>query len=46
MSINALYEGREMALKAFKNGMFPLPSTECRGTKMFTFKQILHRFPI
>ena len=41
-----LYEGRELATNAFKNGLFQLKSTTGTGLKILTPKQMLQRLPI
>ena len=53
-SLNALYEGTEMVLNAFKSGIFWLPNIEGTGhpwdlswcLKILTHKQMLQRMPI
>ena len=53
-SVNALYEGRELTLNAFRNGIFPIKSTQGKGRpsdlamrlKILTPKQMLQRLPI
>ena len=39
-NLNALYEGREMLLNAFKSGIFPLPPIEGTTLKVLTTKQM------
>ena len=46
LSLNELYEGREMVLNTFKSGTFPLPRTEGTGIKILTPKRILQRLPV
>ena len=41
-----LYEGRELVINAFKNGLFPLKSATGTGLKIWTSKQILQILPI
>ena len=45
-SVNALYEGRELTLNAFKSGIFPIKATQGEGLKILTPKQMLQRLPI
>ena len=45
-SISALYEGRELTLNAFKNGIFPIKATKGERLKILTPKQMLRRLPI
>ena len=45
-SLNALYEGRELTLNAFKSGIFPIKEKQGKGLKILTPKQILQRLPI
>ena len=53
-SVNALYEGRELTPNAFRNGIFPIKSTQSKGRpsdlatrlKILTPKQMLQRLPI
>ena len=45
-SENALYEGRELILNAFRNGIFPVKETRGKRLKMLTPKQLLQRLPI
>ena len=45
-SVNALYEDRELTLNAFKSKLFPIKSTQGRGLKILTPKQMLQRLPI
>ena len=40
-SINSFYEGWELTLNAFKSGIFPLKSTQRKGLKILTSKQML-----
>ena len=41
-----LYEGRELVINVFKNGLFPLKSVTGTGLKIWRSKQILQRLPI
>ena len=45
-SMNALYEGWELILNAFRSGIFPTKENKGKGLKMLTPKQILQRLPI
>ena len=45
-NINALYQGQELTLNAFKSGIFPLKTIQWKGLKILTPKQILQRLPI
>ena len=45
-SVNALYEGRELILHAFKSGIFPITATKGKELKTLTPKQMLQRSPI
>ena len=45
-SINALYEGMEMVLNAFKSGIFLLPSTKGVDLKISAPKEMLQILPI
>ena len=45
-SINALYEGRELILNAFRSGIIPIKETQGKGLKTLTLKQMLQRLPI
>ena len=45
-SVNALYEDRELTLNAFKSKLFPIKSTQGRGLKILTPKQMFKRFPM
>ena len=45
-SVNALYEGQELTLNAFKSGIFLLKAKKGEGFKMLTPKQMLQRLPI
>ena len=45
-SVNALYEGQELTLNAFKSGIFLLKAKNSEGLKMLTLKQMLQRLPI
>ena len=44
--VNALYEGRELTINAFKSGILLIKSTQGNGLKMLIPKQILQRLPI
>ena len=44
-SINALYEGKEMVLNAFKSWIFPFYPTEGIGLKILTPREILQDYP-
>ena len=46
MLLIAFYEGRDIVLNAFKNGLFPLESTQGKRLKILTPKQMLQRLPI
>ena len=46
MLLIAFYEGRELILNAFKNGLFPLKSTQGKGLIILTLKQMLQRLPV
>ena len=41
-----LYEGRELVIRAFKSGSFPLKSIAGTELKILTPKQMLQRLPI
>ena len=41
--VNPLYEGRELALSAFKSGIFPLKRLHGKGLKILTPEQMLQR---
>ena len=45
-SVNALFEGRELTLNAFRIGVFPVKATKGEGLKILTPKQMLQRLPI
>ena len=45
-SAYALYEGRELTLCAFKNGIFLIKATQKEELKILTPKQILQRLPV
>ena len=45
-SANALYEGRELTLNAFKSGILPIKVIECEALSILTPKQKLQRLPI
>ena len=40
---NALYEGKEMVFNAFKDGIFPLSTSQGIGLKILAPKQMLQR---
>ena len=44
-SVNAFDEGRELTLNAFKSGIFSKKSTQGKGLKILTPKQIFQRLP-
>ena len=44
--VNALYEGRELTINAFKSGILLIKSTQGNGLKMLIPKQMLQRLPI
>ena len=44
--INALYEGLEITLNAFRSGIFPIKATKGKGPKILTTKQMFQRLPI
>ena len=43
---NALYEGRELTLNAFKSGIFLIKEKQGKRLKILTAKQMLQRLPI
>ena len=45
-SVANLFEGRELVLNAFKGRSLPFKSTERKGLKILTPKQLLQRLPI
>ena len=45
-SVNALYEGHELTLNAFKSGIFLIKATKGKGLKILTPKQMIERLPI
>ena len=45
-SVNALYEGQELTLNAFRKGIFPIKETHGKGLKILTLKQMLQRLSI
>ena len=45
-SVNALYEGRELILNAFKGGIFPMKEKQRKELKILTPQQKLQRLPI
>ena len=44
--LNALYEGRELTLNAFRSGIFPIKATQRHGLKILSPKQMLQRLSI
>ena len=44
--VNALCEGRELTLNAFRSGTFPIKAAKGKGLKISTPKQMLQRLPI
>ena len=42
-SANALYEGKNLNFNAFKSRIFPIKSTQAKGIKILTLKQMLQR---
>ena len=40
-SVNALYEGQELSINAFKSGIFTIKPTQWKGLKILTPKQML-----
>ena len=45
-SVNAVQEGRKLTLNAFKSGIFPIKTTQRKGLKILTPKQMLQRLSI
>ena len=45
-SANALYEGRELILNAFRSGIIQLKEKQGKGLKILTSKKVLERLPI
>ena len=45
-SVNALYEGQELTLNAFRSGIFPIKATQGKGLKIWTPQQMLQRLLI
>ena len=45
-SANALYEGRESTLNAFKSGILPIKVIKCEALRILTPKQKLQRLAI
>ena len=41
-----LYQGQEITLNAFKSKIFPSKSTQRKGLKILTLKQMFRRWPI
>ena len=39
--VNALYEGRELTINAFKSEIFLIKSTQGKGLKILTLKKML-----
>ena len=44
--VNALCEGQELILNAFKSGIFPIKETKSEVLKILNTKQMLQRLPI
>ena len=44
--VNALCEGQELILNAFKSGILPIKETKSEGLKILNPKQMLRRLPI
>ena len=42
-SVNALYEGQELSVNAFRSGIFPIKETKGNRLKILTPKQMLQR---
>ena len=42
-SVNAIYEGQESTLNAFRSGIFPIKTTQGKGLEILTPKQMLQR---
>ena len=45
-SVNALHEGRELTLNAFRSRIFPIKPTQGKKLKLLSSKQMLQRLPI
>ena len=45
-NVNALYEGRELAINAFTSGIFPIKEAQGKRLKILTPKQMLQRLPL
>ena len=45
-SVNALYEGRELTVNAFRSGMFPIKEKQGERLKILRPKQMFQRLPI
>ena len=45
-SVNALYEGQQLTLNAFLSGIFLIKSTQGKGVKILTLKQMLQLLSI
>ena len=45
-SVNALYEGRNLTVNAFKSGIFPIKAKKGEVFKISTPKKMLQRLPI
>ena len=45
-SVSALYEGRELALSAYRSIIFPIREKKGKRTKILTPKQMLRKLPI
>ena len=46
VSVNALYEGRELTINAFRNGILPTKATKGKRLKILTPKQMPQRLTI
>ena len=44
-SANALYEGQELVLTAFRSGILPIKETQGKELKILAPKQVLQRLP-
>ena len=45
-SVNALYEGRKLTANVFRSRIFSVNTTQGRGLKILTLKQMHQRVPI
>ena len=45
-SLNALYEGQELILNAFRSSVFPMKEKQRKQLKILTPKQMIQRIPI